>query len=210
MTTIEAGNITHFFRRYLRKHIGHLEVMSALQEGLPWYISSPSLEPIQAAMVKAVFGFNDVIFLGDVPLVAPYEEIDSNIQQCINNQSIIHFANHPLQLSNLPDFLREPVLILPSAEQNTAVLCSTADQGHGRWVLRWRRLFPNSGAMQLLVFDFNADHVYLTLSSSKASLFADLLADLATILSAEAIYVPEQRLQWFREMAYSDLSSALL
>lgn len=184
--------------------------MSALQGGLPWYISGPNLESIQAATVKAVFGFKEVNFLDDIPLAASYHEIEAHFQQCITSQSVLWFANHPLRLNNLPDFLREPVLILPAAEQNTAVLRSTFDQGDGRWLLRWRRMFPNSGAMQLFVFDFHADQVYLTPSSSKTSVFADLLADLSSILPAEAMYLPEQRLNWFREMACSDLSSALL
>lgn len=197
------GNIRRFFSGYLFKEMHHLNVMHALAAGLPWYVPGTDLEPIQAALVQAVFGFDRVSFMADTPLAMPYDDLVAHLRHCIDSGLMIRLGDQPLQLNNLPEPLCHPVTIHLAGEADTAVLCSMADPGagHERWILRWRRLHPNSGAMQLFLFDLTADRVYLTPSLARTTAFADLLADLTAVVSLQALYEPGLRLDRFKAMA---------
>jgi hypothetical protein len=211
MTAIALANIRRFFRSYLQQEMYHLEVMHALAEGLPWYVPNEGLEAIPVALAQAVFGFDEVSFMADGPPAVPYAELAAHLKQCIDSETTICLVEPPLQLSQLPEPLSEPLSICHADERDTAVLGATADSDHHqrRWILRWRRLYPNSGEMQLFLFDIDNDRVYLTPSASKTRTFADLLAELAAVLPVEALYEPEQRLGCFRAMASSALRPVL-
>jgi hypothetical protein len=203
MTAPGLGNIRRFFRSYLFQEIHHLEVMHALVDGLPWYVPNPELGSIQVALAEAVFGFDQVRFIADAAPEQSYAELAAYLLHCIKNESMLCFGDQLLQLTNLPESLHAPVWIRPTAVCDTAVLSTAADQDaeRGRWILRWRPLYPNSGGVQLFLFDIDNDRVYLTPSLSKTRLFADLLADLTSVLPLQALYEPELRLGRFRAMA---------
>lgn len=194
------GNVRRFFRSYLFKEMHHLDVMHALVEGLPWYVPGTELEPIQAALVQAVFGFAQVSFMADDPLAMPYAELVAHFRHCIDSRAMIGLGDQPLLLNNLPEVFCESVVIRAAGLADTAVLYPTAEQVQTRWVLRWRRLHPTGGNMQLFLFDLAEDRVYLTPSLARTTLFADLLADLAAAVPLQGLYEPELRLDRFREM----------
>lgn len=194
------GNVRRFFRSYLFKEMHHLDVMHALVEGLPWYVPGTELEPIQAALVQAVFGFAQVSFMADDPLAMPYAELVAHFRHCIDSRAMIGLGDQPLLLNNLPEVFCESVVIRAAGLADTAVLYPTAEQDQTRWVLRWRRLHPTGGNMQLFLFDLAEDRVYLTPSLARTTLFADLLADLAAAVPLQGLYEPEFRLDRFREM----------
>ena len=180
-----------------------MEVMHALVDGLPWYVPNAELDPLQAALAEAVFGFDQVRFIADAAPQQSYVELVAHFRHCIANESMLCLGDQRLQLTNLPEPLRAPVWIRPATDCDTAVLSTTADQDdeRGRWILRWRPLYPNNAGIQLVLFDIDNNRVYLTPSLSKNDLFADLLADLTSVLPLQALYEPELRLGRFRAMA---------
>ena len=73
-----------------------LNVMHALAEGLPWYVPGTDLEPIQAALVQVVFGFDRVSFMADAPLGVPYDELVAHLRDCIDSGLMIRLGDQPL------------------------------------------------------------------------------------------------------------------